>query len=156
MYDHVLVGTDGSATATRAVTAAAQLAHAHDARLTIVHPFEPRPALPSDLGDRDLDELGWRGTPGGAAELLVQEAAAHARAASCGALDADGYAEPGQPVPVLLEAVLRHRPDVLVVGNADLRRPRLRRGIGTTLSKKAPVDVVIVDTSGARPRVLAS
>ena len=156
MYTHVLVGTDGSATAARAVDAAARLAHAHGARLTVVHAFDPRPARevpePPGLGD----ELGWRLTPGGAAEVLVRDAAEQAQAAACGALDVDVRAEPGQPVPVLLRAVLDVEPDAVVVGNADLRRPRLRRGIGPSLSRKADVDVIIVDTTSDRTGLLAS
>ena len=156
MYSHVLVGTDGSDTAARAVDAAARLAHAHGARLTVVHAFGARRASsPSDL-EGFRDEFGWQLTPGGAAESLVLAAADRARAAACGALEVDVVAEPGQPVPVLLEAVLRLQPDAVVVGNADLRRPRLRRGIGPSLSRRAPVDVIIVDTTESRPRLLAS
>ena len=156
MYTHVLVGTDGSETAMRAVDAAARLAHAHDARLTVVHAFDSRTTVAPQDADGFRDEFGWKLTPGGAAEWLAYEAAEHARAVSCGALEVDAVAEPGHPVPVLLEAVQRLRPDAIVVGNADLRRPRLRRGIGPSLSRKADVDVIIVDTASERSRLLAS
>jgi nucleotide-binding universal stress UspA family protein len=151
MYAHVLVGTDGSPTATRAVGAAARLAHAHGARLTVVHAFDPRPPRDVHHADRARDELGWRLTPGGAADVLVRDAADHAQAVACGALDVHVRAEPGHPVPVLLRAVAAVEPDAVVVGNADLRRPRVRRAIGPSLSRKAGVDVIIVDTTTPHP-----
>lgn len=146
MYEHVLVGTDGSPTAMRAVEAAARLARAHDARLTIVHAFKPRPPSPRDERFREL----WpRMTSGVIADEIVKRAEHHARAAVGGALDVETLHGPGKPVAVLRRAVTSLSPDVVVVGNADLRRPRAHRSIGHALSRKVHSDVVVVDTSNA-------
>ena len=81
MYDHVLVGTDGSATATKAVEAAAQLAPVHRARLTIAHAFDPREPGPRD--SRGLEtEFPWLWSSGARAEALVNAAIDDAQAAT--------------------------------------------------------------------------
>lgn len=149
MYDHVLVGTDGSATATKAVEAAARLAHAHRARLTIAHAFDPRQPVPVSNPAVEAAST-WRQSVGARAEALVNDAADHAQAAACGGLRIDARAEPGPPVAVLLAFAGDLRPDVVVVGNADLHRVRLRRSIGHALSRRVHSDVIIVDTVGHR------
>ena len=128
MYDLVLVGTDGTITASRAVESAARLAHAHNARLTIAHAFSPRaePGLERSV----RDELPWLGTPGTAAEALVLSAADLAQEATCGALDVDVRAEPGTPRAVLCSLIDELGPDAVVIGNADARRSLTRRGLG--------------------------
>jgi len=147
VYDHVLVGTDGSDTASRAVRAAAQLAQVHQAKLTIAHAFHPRRR--AEIVDRRAAaELHWMLTPGAAAEVLVQRAVHDAQAAACGGLDAAGRAEVGDPLTVLRSLIRELRPDVVVVGNADLRRPRLRRSLGHALSCREHIDVIVVDTAG--------
>lgn len=147
MYDHVLVGTDGSETASRAVRTAALLAHVHQARLTIAHAFDPRRR--AELVDqRAAAELHWMLTPGVAADALVQRAVHDAQAAACGGLDAVGRSEVGDPLTVLRSLIRELQPDVVVVGNADLRRIRLRRSLGHALSRRVHIDVIVVDTAG--------
>ena len=150
MYDHVLVGTDGSPTATRAVEAAARLAHAYQAKLTIVHAFRPR--RPSVVADASFvpTEDAWRLTPGGAAESLVDRAADHAQLTACGGLHIETRVEPGSAASVLRALARELEPDVIVVGNADVYRPRLRRSIGQALSRRVTSDVVIIDTASRR------
>jgi nucleotide-binding universal stress UspA family protein len=150
VYDHVLVGTDGSVTATRAVEAAARLAHTHRARLTIAHAFDPRQPVAVSSSSPVEEEFTWRQTVGGIAEALVNAAADHAQAAACGGLDVHTRAEPGPPAAVLVACALDLRPDAVVVGNADLHRVRLRRSIGHALSRRVHSDVIIVDTIGRR------
>ena len=149
MYEHVLVGTDGSTTATRAVEAAARLAHTHQARLTIAYAFDPRQPVPVNH-PAVPEEFTWRQTVGGMAEAVVNEAVDRAQAAACGGLRVDGRAEPGPPVAVLLAFVGELRPDLVVVGNADLHRVRLRRSIGHALSRRVHGDVIIIDTVNRR------
>ena len=146
MYDHVLVGTDGSVTATRAVEAAARLAHAHDARLTIAHAFPPS-VTRLRAGSPMPEEFSWLQTPGGAADALVLTAIEAAQQAACGALTVDGRAEVGHPRAVLRVLVDELQPDAVVVGNADARRSLTRRGLGTWLAGRTHADLVIVDTS---------
>jgi nucleotide-binding universal stress UspA family protein len=138
VYDHVLVGTDGSISSVRAVRAAARLAEAHQARLTIVHPYLSRPRAP-------------------AARSLVAAAADHARAIVGGELPVDTRAEVGMPVTVLCSLIEELRPDVVVVGNADVRRALGRADIASVVACPSGRDIVIVDTSRGRraPRRVA-
>ena len=148
MYNHVLVGTDGSDTATKAVEAAARLAQAHQARLTIAHAFDarqPRPAVASPMEA----EMGWLASPGARAEAVVNQAVNRAQEVTCGGLSVDGVAEPGRPIAVMLALADELEPDAVVVGNADVHRLRVRRSIGHALSRRVRGDVVIVDTVGA-------
>ncbi len=147
MYAHVLVGTDGSATATLAVEAAARLAKAHDARLTIVHAFRPGvvPTPPED----EAREFGWRFTAGAMADELVAQAMRRAQDAAGGGLAIETRSEPGRPVAVLVAAVGALKPDAVVVGNADIRAGRSYRSVGHSLSRRVDSDVVIVVTSSA-------
>lgn len=149
MYTHVLVGTDGSPTATKAVESAAQLAQVHRARLTIVHAFDAREPEPRD--GRGVDtEFPWLRSTGTRAEALVNTAIDHALAAACGALHVDARTEPGRPVGVLLTLIEELEPDAVIVGNADRHRVQLRRTVGHALSRRVHSDVVIVDTIGHR------
>lgn len=147
MYSHVLVGTDGSTTAARAVEAAALLAKAHDARLTIVHAFRPS-AVPIPPED-EAREFAWLFSAGSIADELVRRAMRSAQDVAGGRLAIETHAEPGKPVAVLMAAVEALKPDAVVVGNADIRAGRTYRSIGRSLSRRIDSDVVIVNTSRA-------
>jgi nucleotide-binding universal stress UspA family protein len=155
MYQQVLVGTDGSMTATRAVEAAARIARAHDAELTIAHVFNPRQGLRQEVARAEApDEFKWRLSPGGAADTIVEGAVDRARvAAGDGSLRVRTRSEPGRAIPVLLGLIDDMDPDALVIGNRDMpTRLRFRRSVARTLSRRATCDVVIVDTLGRRDK----
>jgi nucleotide-binding universal stress UspA family protein len=145
MYDHVLVGIDGSPDAARAVESAARLAHAHSAGLTIVYAFNPRQRIP-ELTPALQEEFLWLRSSGTRAEAVVSAAVDRARAVACGGLEVHGRVEPGAPVAVLAAVSKEVRSDVAVVGNADVRRLRVHRSIGHALARRVTCDVVIVDT----------
>lgn len=148
MYHHVLVGTDGSPTATRAVTAAAQLAQIDGARLTIAHAF-PAQVAPEALAGRLVDaDLRWLAWPGTVAESVLARGVEHAQRVACGGLRVVGRAEPGRPVGVLAALAGELAADVVVVGNADVWRRRFRRGIGAMVARRVLIDVIVVDTIG--------
>lgn len=151
MYQRLLVGTDGSPTATRAVEAAAAMARLHGAELVIAHAFAPRFDLA--LLNSAPDDVAWTMTPGSLADATLAHAAVHARAAAGGELEVHGRAEPGSPVPVLLRLVDELDPDALVIGNRDMRGlVRRHRSVGRALARRAGCDVVIIDTVDRRGR----
>jgi nucleotide-binding universal stress UspA family protein len=151
MYDHVLVGTDGSTTATRAVEAAARLAQVHNAKLTIAYAFDPRQREPQ-VSPAVEAELGWLLSSSGArAEAVVTAAIDHAQAVACGGLTVDGRAEPGRPAPVLATIADELPAAAVVVGNADVRRFGLRGSVGHAVSRRVRSDVMIVNTVGLVP-----
>jgi nucleotide-binding universal stress UspA family protein len=146
MYDLILVGTDGSATASRAVEFAARLAQSNQARLTIAHAFSPKPSLDVDPSAFDRD-LTWRTTPGGSAEGVVDAAVDVAQAAACGGLVVDTRIEPGTPRAVLRKLIAELQPDAVVVGNADTRRRIGGRGLGASLLRRTTTDILVVNTA---------
>ena len=146
MYDHVLVGTDRSATATRAVAAAARLAQAHNARLTIVHAFKSG-SVPI-AGDCP-PEFTWRLSAGQVADEVVKDAARTAQSSADGDLEIQTRHQAGSPVTVLLHAIDALRPDAVVVGNADVGWLRVRRSVSQAIARRARIDVVVVDTRAA-------
>jgi nucleotide-binding universal stress UspA family protein len=152
MYDRLLVGTDGSDTATRAVEEAARLACRSGATLTIAYVFSPRPSGAQRRAWLEApDDLRWRLTGGASAEAIVEAAADRARRAAGPALDLTGRCEPGHPITGLLRLVDELDVDALVIGNRDMAgRLRLHRSIGRALSRRASCHVVIVDTTGRR------
>ena len=155
MYERVLVGTDGSLTADRAVEAAALIARAHGSELIIAHAFPARPTVAERVARSEApDEVKWRLSPGAIAEALVQSAVDQARTAVGGdrqSLWVRGRCEPGAPIPVLLGLIDELDPDALVIGNRDMPgRIRIRRSVARTLAHRATCDVVVVDTVGRR------
>lgn len=147
MYEHVLVGTDGSATASRAVEAAARLAQIHGARLSIAHAFDGRAPQLILTPEVEADVGWWLSSSGGRAEAVVEAAAGTARRVTRGSLEVEGVIRPGSPVAVIAAVAGERRVDAVVVGNADVHRLRLHRSIGHALSRRVRGDVVVVDTA---------
>lgn len=146
LYNHVLVGTDGSVIATAAVEAAALLAQAHGATLTIAYAFDPWRPDPAASPAAEAEFAWVLASSGARAEAVVAAAIDCAQLATCGGLAVNARVEPGRPVAVLAALTAELRPDVVVVGNADVRPLRLRRSIGHALTRRVSVDLVIVDT----------
>lgn len=69
-----------------------------------------------------------------------------AHAVACGGLEVHGRVEAGAPASVLAAVSKEVRSDVVVVGNADVRRLRIHRSLGHALTRRVTCDVVIVDT----------
>lgn len=156
MYERILVGTDGSDTATRAVEAAARLAVAHDADLVIAHVYAPRPAPAQQRAWHDApEEMRWRLSIGSVAEGILDAAVRHVMKTTEGCVRVHGRCEPGRPVPVLLALVDELDPDLLVIGNRDMPgRIRSRPSVSRALACRASCDVTIVDTLGRRQQRL--
>lgn len=152
MYERVLVGTDGSGTATRAVVGAATIALNSGAELTIAHAFSPRPS--SNLQRAWLvapEDLRWRLSIGTIAEATVQTAVERAHAVAGDDLPVVGRWEPGGPANVLLGLIDELDVDAVVIGNRDMTGwVRGHRSVGRALSRRARCDVVIIDTTGRR------
>lgn len=115
MIRHILLATDGSASATRAARLAASLAIRYGAKLTVLHAFQPVPAV---LGEpnysRALDRALEHAT-----DLLAQTAK-HLREMGVKEI-ATEFIE-GPPADAIIGVAETRRPDVLVIGS---------RGLGT-------------------------
>lgn len=151
MFARVLVGTDGTDTATRAVEAAAEMARAHRSVLVIGHAFAPKPTWRQQQAWAEApEELRWRLTVGAIADQIVHAAIDHVHRTVNDDLQVFGHREPGRPVPVLLAMTASLNIDALVIGNRDMRRLGPGGSIGRGLTRRATCDVIVVDTVGRR------
>ncbi len=142
-YRHILVGTDGSATAGDAVRHAAQLAVACNARLTVMSAYVRRESSAGGLSD---DEA-WMVTDAAGANDHVL--AGQAIAKQAGATDLGGRTEAGDPASALLDVATDIGVDLIVVGSRGMAAPTrfLLGSVPNRISHHAPCDVIIVRTA---------
>ena len=162
-YSKVLVGTDGSKTATRAVEMAAGLAAALDLSPLIVCAFEPPSeeeleAARSDPNDpvaqwkagrtqrETPDEFRWRIAAASQAEDILERAAN--RAANAGA-QPETRAIKGSPAESLITIAEDENFDLIVVGSVGMTgAKRFKLGnVPHRISHHAPTDVLILRTT---------
>lgn len=147
-YQNVIVGTDGSATAERAVRQAADLAIEHGARLVVVTAYEPQGDVLVEKSGAP-DELKWMLTDRVQAEELARRGKEAAVEAGVGSVSVQAIA--GSPADVLLETAADFGADCIVVGSVGLTSAtRFIPGVGSVASSvahHAPCDVLIVHTT---------
>jgi nucleotide-binding universal stress UspA family protein len=146
-YRNVVVGTDGSETAERAVTHAAQLAGAFGARLTVVTAFAPGTGLSDREREEVPEDLRWMVTDAGDAEDLAGRARQIAKDA--GVKDVRTRVAPGDPAAALIDVAEDTLADVIVVGSKGMSgATRFVLGsVPNKVSHHAPCDVMIVHTA---------
>ena len=145
-YRHVLVGTDGSASATEAVRHAAGLATAFGAKLTIVTAFSPDPEAARRAKADTPEDLQWTVTD--SARATERAAAGRKAAREVGAKEVDVYVEAGDPASVVVETADLRGADVIVVGSKGMTSASrfLVGSVPNKISHHAPCDVIIVHT----------
>lgn len=162
-YRRILVGTDGSDTATRAVDMAAGLGKSLGVSTTVVCAFQPlseqelkqMKADPNDvdaLWHRDAsagdvpDEFRWRISAASQAEDVLERVRDHT--AALGA-DADVRAVEGHPADVLIKVAEKEHFDVIAVGNVGMTGAKrfMLGNVPHRVSHHAPTDVLIFKTS---------
>jgi nucleotide-binding universal stress UspA family protein len=153
-YQDVLVGSDGSATATGAVRAAAHLAAGLGVPLTIVTAWQRHlddPPAPSEEarypgGSAASQESHWSAD-------VTSDAAAVAR--TLGVEEVKQAHPVGHAAEALLDVAERHPKGVLVVGTAGLTRTseRLVGNVPHQLTHHSPIDLLLVtgDTPAEHP-----
>ena len=127
-YRTIVVGTDGSDTATRAIDKATRLAKHVEGRLVIVCATAP-------IGLHDY-----------AAERILAEASE--RVSTAGVLNQPLFRE-GPPERVIVDLAREHDADLIVIGSVGMGKARrFRLGpIPERIASGAPCDVLIVYTS---------
>ncbi|AIJ33482.1 universal stress protein [Corynebacterium imitans] len=143
-YNSIAVGTDGSPTSLVAVRAAASLARVYDAQLTVICAHYTASGSMLNSTNAELSKIDIV-TETGSQEILAR---ARAIAEEEQAPRINVVSKAGQPANVLLESVAEYEVDLLVVGNKGMRSlaGRLFGNIPGNVAKKAPVDVMLVDT----------
>ena len=129
MFKSIVVGTDGSDTASEAVRQAVDLARTVGATLEIVSAYEPVPAQRLREERRDAPEdLQWAINPREDVDATLEAAAALARGAG---VEVNVYARQGDPADAILDVAeeRERRPDRGRQQGHD-RRQALPAGLG--------------------------
>jgi nucleotide-binding universal stress UspA family protein len=138
MYRSIVVGTDGSQTAERAVAEATQLAEAVGCSLHVVSAYEPLRGVRAD-GAKVGTVL-----PDTNVQAVVDKAAARARAH---AVEVQMHTVAADPADALLEVAEREGGDLIVVGSRGMHgMARVLGSVPNKVSHHAHCSVLIVCT----------
>jgi nucleotide-binding universal stress UspA family protein len=143
MFSTVAVGTDGSAPASEAVSAAAELARRYGARVVLLSAFTDRGWAPGAHGGRDDPELQWALSPSARVREVLARTEQDLRSEG---LECSTLVDEGDPGEVLVRLADRCGADVLVIGNKGMRR-RVLGSVPNTVTHRAPCSVLVVKTT---------
>lgn len=147
MFRSIVVGTDGSETATEAVRQAVELARSVGGKVQLVSAYEPV------SGQRLREEstqvpgdLQWMVNPREDVDATLEEAAELAREQ---AVDVETHARQGDPADALLDVAEETKADLIVVGNKGMTGARrfLLGSVPNKVSHHAPCSVLIIRTT---------
>jgi nucleotide-binding universal stress UspA family protein len=146
MFKSIVVGTDGSDTATQAVRQAVELARAVDGRLDLVSAYEPVPSQRLNEERRNAPEdLQWAISPREDVDATLQAAAIPAQEAG---VPVELFARQGDPADAILDVAEEREADLIVVGNKGMTGAKrfLLGSVPNKVSHHAPCSVLIVRT----------
>jgi nucleotide-binding universal stress UspA family protein len=148
MFASILVGTDGSDTATTAVRHAIDLAASLGARLQIVSAYEPvsDQRLRSEAIEAPQD-VEWMVSPREDVLQVLNEAERDAKSAGLGAVET--FARQGDAADAILDVAEEQHSDLIVVGNRGMTGAKrfLLGSVPNKVSHHAPCSVLIVRTT---------
>ena len=147
MFRSIVVGTDGSGTATEAVREAVEMARAVSAKLELVSAFTPVSRQQLRAESRDAPEEGrWAFDPRRQVEATLEDAAQIARDAS---VEVETHAREGDPSDVILDVAEEREADLIIVGNKGMSGARrfLLGSVPDKISHHAPCSVLIIHTT---------
>jgi nucleotide-binding universal stress UspA family protein len=144
MLSTIVVGTDGSETATKAVDFAIEMAERYGSRLVIASSYAPVPEdrIAKEQADAP-QEVQWSINPTEDVDATLRDVEEKARERGVRTV---AEARQGDPADVLCEIAEQHEADVLVVGNKGMHR-RILGSVPNSVSHKAPCSVMIVKTA---------
>jgi len=147
MFHSIVVGTDGSDTATQAVRQAIELARAVGARIELVSAYEPvsDARLREESIQRVPQDLHWMIYPREDVQATLEAAAAEIRAAG---VDVDVFARQGDPADAILDVAEERGSDLIVLGNKGMTGAKrfLLGSVPNKVSHHAPCSVLIIRT----------
>jgi nucleotide-binding universal stress UspA family protein len=147
LFKSIVVGTDGSPTAQKAVTQAAELAKAFDAKLHLVSAFRPSAGVTAGVSAV--------GIPAGQDEwqILARQAVEDHLTVTAAELRHDGleteiHAQPTSPVEAILDVANSTASDLIVVGSKGMTGARRVLGsVPNSVAHRASCSVLIVKTT---------
>ena len=147
MFKSIVVGTDGSETASQAVRQAVDLARAVGAEIELVSAYEPVPAQRLREERRQAPEdLQWAINPREDVDATLEAAAEVARSAG---VEVTIYARQGDPADAILDVAEEREADLIVVGNKGMTGAKrfLLGSVPNKVSHHAPCSVLIIRTT---------
>jgi nucleotide-binding universal stress UspA family protein len=147
VFRSIVVGTDGSETAQKAVDAAVELARLSGAQLEIVSAYEPvsRARLRDEKRQVPAD-LQWMVNPREEVDATLADAAE--RVAESG-VEPRTYAREGDPADAILDVAEELGSDLIVVGNKGMTGAKrfLLGSVPNKVTHHAPCSVMIIRTT---------
>jgi nucleotide-binding universal stress UspA family protein len=146
MFQQIVVGTDGSETAGKAVGQAAELAAAVGSVLLIVSAFEPvGGARLRDEATQAPDDVRWMVNPREDVDATLATATEVAEAKGVAVRT---FARQGDPADAILDVAEEEHADLIVVGNKGMTGAKrfLLGSVPNKVSHHAPCSVLIVRT----------
>ena len=158
MFASIVVGTDGSSTASEAVRQATELARSLGAKVYLVSAYEPVPeGRLRDEREQVPEDLQWMVNPREDVEDTLSEGAGAFEGAG---IEVETLAREGDPADAILDVAEEKGADLIVVGNKGMtgaKRFLLGLGAEQGVAPRALLgddhpDVVAGERAGAAPR----
>jgi len=147
MFRSIVVGTDGSETATEAVKQAVELAAATQAKVELVSAYEPVPNTRlREEATQVPGDMQWAVNPREDVDATLGEAAE--LAANAG-VEVQIFARQGDPADAILDVAEETKADLIIVGNKGMTGARrfLLGSVPNKVSHHAPCSVLIIRTT---------
>jgi nucleotide-binding universal stress UspA family protein len=147
MFRSIVVGTDGSDTARKAVQEAIGLAKAVGASIELVSAFEPISSERLREEARSVPEdRQWMVNPREDVDATLREACAAVQEAG---VPVTPYAREGDPADAILDVAEERGADLIVVGNKGMTGAKrfLLGSVPNKVSHHAPCSVLIIRTT---------
>ena len=147
MFARIVVGTDGSETARRAVLEATELAKSTGAELQIVSAYEPVPS--SRLQEERLEAPADIEHTVGPREDVDATLADAAKGAEEAGVKVRTFARQGEAAEAILDVAEEEKADLIVVGNKGMTGAKrfLLGSVPNQVSHHAPSSVLIIRTT---------
>ena len=147
MFSSIVVGTDGSDTATQAVRQAVDLAGAVGAKLELVSAYAPvSEHRLSEERRQAPEDLQWAINPREDVDATLETAAEVARGAG---VPVNVYPRQGDPADAILDVAEEQEADLIIVGNKGMTGAKrfLLGSVPNKVSHHAPCSVLIIRTT---------
>ena len=147
MFSSIVVGTDGSETAGKAVLQATELARQVGASVSLVSAYEPVSGNRLREEKREVPkDLEWMVNPREDVEATLKEAAESVEGAG---VKVDTFAREGDAADAILDVAEETNADLIVVGNKGMTGTKrfLLGSVPNKVSHHAPCSVLIIRTT---------
>jgi nucleotide-binding universal stress UspA family protein len=147
VFQGIVVGTDGSSTASEAVRQATELARSVGAKVYLVSAYEPVPeGRLRDERQQVPEDLQWMVNP---REDVVSTLERDAGALGEAGVEVETLAREGDPADAILDVAEEKGADLIVVGNKGMTGAKrfLLGSVPNKVSHHAPCSVMIIRTT---------